>query len=132
MPKPLEVPAKGRAAATFALDDGLWTLYELPAREYEGSSPLWLPFKLMLPPKTPMRWRMRRSYRLMWNALDQRFRREEESRRLETERPELAQQVELYMSLSYDRQWLVTVNGMTEPEIEAEKRRLAEMRRRTV
>lgn len=130
MGRPLEIPAKGRAVQTFAVETGVWTLYELPGRDdYEGSSPLWHPFKLMLPPDTPIQRGRRRSYPLTWNAHALRMRRDYDSHALELGQPDLFMRVETFMSLSYDCGWLVSNQGMTVAEIEAEVRRLAAMAR---
>lgn len=128
MGRPLIAPADGRAASTFDTAEGAWTLYELPERRYEGSSPLWRPFKLMLPPGTPKRWHARRSYRLTWNADSLRFRRDHDCHTLAQTHPDLHMAVETYLSLTYDRAWLVSNEAMTEDEIAAERERLRSMR----
>lgn len=123
------MPKGGRAVATFETSDGVWTLYELPSRGYEGESPFWIPVKLMLPPDTRKRWHQRRSYRLRWNADELRMRREYESLTLERTHPDLYLRVETFMSLSYDCAWLIGSQGMTVAEIEAERVRLIDMAR---
>jgi hypothetical protein len=125
MGQALVAPAGGRAAATFESAAGVWTLYELPTRDYEGSSPLWQPFKLMLPPETPQRWRARRSYRLTWNADSLRFRRDHDCHALELTHADLHMRVETFMSLTYDAAWLMSNLGLTPAEIEAERAKLA-------
>lgn len=123
----LVAPRKGRAAATFPMPEGVWTLYELPARNYEGSSLFWQPFKLMLPPETRSRWGQRRSYRLTWNADELRFRKDRDCQGLALTHAELFLRAETYLSLHYDAVWLRTDLGMTDEEIEAERVRLRAM-----
>lgn len=123
----LTVPAGARPAGTITPPgndgDGLaWTLYELPPRR--DDSPLWRPFKLMLPPDTPARWRMRRSFSLVWNPLTLRLRKDRDRRSLEVENPALYERVELLLSLEYGPEWLVRVAGLTADEIQAEAARL--------
>lgn len=130
MPRQLIIPVGGRAVAEFPSPEGIWTLYELPTRgeDCPGYSPLWQSFKLMLPPETPKRWHVRRSYRLDWNAQALRFARTTDSHAL-TLQPDLGARVELFMSLSYDRTWLVSKQGLTVAEIEAEAARQADLAR---
>ena len=116
----LVIPAGARAIYTW---DG-WTLYELPHDE-SAHSILWYPFKLMLPPSTPARWRQRRAFYLTWNPLELRVRKDAQRRALEVELPDLYVRVELVLALSYGPEWLVRVRGLSESDILAERARLA-------
>ena len=125
----LTIPQRARAVYTW---DG-WTLYELPHAE-SAHSILWYPFKLMLPPSTPARWRQRRAFYLTWNPLELRVRKDAQRRALEVELPDLYMRVELVLALSYGPEWLVRVRGLSESDILAERARLeaaAAARRRT-
>lgn len=124
--KPLSVPPGARAIARFA---GGWTLYELPLPENASASFLWRPFKLMLPPETPRAPGRRRAYLLTWNADALRMRRDHDSHALELTHPDLFMRVETLMSLSYDRDWLVSSQGVTVAEIEAERGRMVALAR---
>ncbi|MBF6571699.1 MAG: hypothetical protein IVW54_22900 [Candidatus Binataceae bacterium] len=115
----LAIPADARAVAQI----NAWTLYQLAPRA--DDSPLWLRFKLMLPPETPARWGERRSFSLYWNPLGLRFRKDRDAVALYKHSSDLYERVELLLSLEYGPEWLVRVAGMTLEEIEAEKARLA-------
>ena len=119
----LTIPAGAKAIYHY----GGWTLYELPPRA--GDSILWQPFRLMLPPDTPAHWRMSRSFSLAWNPLALRFRGDKARVELAALHPDLYERVELTLSLSYGREWLRDVRGITDAEIQAERVRLAAMAR---
>jgi hypothetical protein len=116
----LIIPKGARPVEKF--DD--WTLYELVFRE--GGSFLWPAFKLMLPKSMRAKWGQRRAFWIAWNALELRFQRSGESQRLEELHPILFGQVETYLSLNYDKDWLLDPHGMgvTEEEIQVEITRL--------
>lgn len=115
----LIIPTGARAVSSV----GDWTIYELRPRA--DASPLWLQFKLMLPPGTPARWGSRRSYYLFWNPLDLRFRKDSDGRALTIEHPGLYERVELVLSLEYGPEWLRRVAGLSCEEIAAERARLS-------
>lgn len=101
---------------------GNWHLYELHPSEY--ASFLWVPFKVSNS-ALPRQWRRLRTFWLTWNPLDLRLAANKYSVRLETEQPELYARVNLYLELTYDRDWLLREHGATDEEIAAERARLA-------
>ena len=107
---------------------GRWTLYRLS--DAMSGSFLWVPFKLMLPPSHPARWGERRSYSLAWHPVDMRMRKDSSRVGLEALHPELYYEVELHMSLRYDRAWLMSPagGGATPADIDAEYARLKNLR----
>lgn len=114
----LTVPAHSKAIFHW----GGWTLYELRPRE--DQSPLWPSFKLMLPPETPSKWGEPRQFLLNWNVLELRLRKDSYRVELALKYPELYLRVELFLSLNYSSEWLVTNQGMIEAEIAAEQAKL--------
>lgn len=115
----LTVPARSKAVFHW----GGWTLYELPPRE--GQSPLWPSFKIMLAPETPAKWGEPRQFHLNWNVLELRLRKDSYRVALALKHPELYMRVEMFLSLNYSSEWLVTNQDMTEAEIAAEQAKLA-------
>jgi len=117
----LKVPAFARLDAEFP---GGWALYKL--QEDGRQSFLWQQFKVMLPEATPARRGQRRAYLITWGVLEQRWRRDRDTLAFERSEPDLAAQVELHLSLGYDRKWLLDPDGacVTEAEVAAEILRL--------
>lgn len=111
----LIIPTGARAVATF----GDWTLYELPTRE--GDSFLWLKFKLMQPTNIPRKRGQYRVYRLNWHAADLRFAKDAKLAQLQAALPEVAGQVETWLTLNCGPESLLADAG----EIAAERKRLA-------
>jgi hypothetical protein len=121
----LGIPARSRAVAVF---DG-WTLYELPpAEEAPSYCPLWLHFKLMAPAGIKKRWGRIRAVWLSWNALELRLVKNAARFRLRAQEPLVEAQVVLFLELTYNRAWLLSVGGVTVEEIEAAEARLAVLR----
>lgn len=117
----LTVPAGARAVAQ-VFD---WTIYQLAPRD--GDSPLWLRFKAMRAPDTPIKWGERNSFTLTWNPLKLRMRKDRFRRDLELRFPDLYVRIDLVLSLEFGPEWLVRAAGMTQEEILAEDARLRRM-----
>lgn len=115
----LTIPKNFKSAVNF----GDWTLYHLPLAPEAGSF-LWQPFKLMLPPDSPCKRGAVRAYRLTWNPLEGRFAKDTPSSDLARTHPTLHAEVELYLQITFNYDWL-TEQALYEPEeIEAEQERL--------
>lgn len=109
--------------AVVAAQINAWTLYQLAPRP--DDSPLWLRFKLMLPPSTPAKWGERRAFSIYWNPIELRMRKDRDALSLYKHSSDLYERVELVLSLEYGPEWLRRVAGLTDEEILAEKARLA-------
>lgn len=120
----MTIPKFSKAVAAF----GDWTLYELP--EDVTESILWIKFRLQLPLGTPIRRGANRSYRLVWNPLELRFARSWSRLLLADDRPDLCREVELYLSLNYNRDWLLSPQGAgaSARDIEIELARLQKVK----
>lgn len=120
MPKPRIIPENHLSAHHI----GDWSIYQRPVAE--GGSFLWMPFKVMLHPGAPAPWGNRYSFRLNWSPLEGRLAHSRDSLTLERQQPATYAQVELYLSLTFDRDWLD--RHFTADEIAAEVARLAAAR----
>jgi hypothetical protein len=115
----IRIPKRARVAEHF----GGWTLFELAPSD--SQSFLWQGVKLAAPPDTRKRRGALRAFWLTWSPLALRFARRREFLRLQTEQPGLCAELELFMSRTYDRAWLLREGGVTDAEIDAEVGRLA-------
>lgn len=122
----LKIPVNSAAILILSTTTGDWTLYELPHDEARDSF-LWLRFKFMLPPETPQKWGLVRGYDLRWNPVELRMGKMRSKHLLETAHPALYERIDLWLSLNRDSAWLERVMGVTAVEIQAERRRLAEI-----
>lgn len=107
---------------------GDWALYQMPNPTTEGTSFLWWSFKLLDTSGAAPRWGRQRSFRLRWNPVEGRRRRDSEGARLHAQEPALEAEVDAFMRATYDRAWLTTEGMVDEAEIEPELARLAAMR----
>lgn len=119
----LKTPAGGVAIAQF----GEWTLYDMPEMGTQPS-PLWLRFKLMLPPTTPRKVGKKAAFYLHWGVDAGRLRMDKYSTTLRRQDPEVYAQVEMWMSLYRDMSYVKSQFGLTDADIVAERRRLSGQR----
>jgi hypothetical protein len=121
----LSIPAEFRSAINF----GDWTLYHLPLAPAGGSF-LWQPFKLMLPPRSPIKWGQVRAYRLAWSPLERRFAKSNPVEHLRRAQPVLHDLVESHLHEHFGPDWLTGPAFYEQDEIDAELARLKERRTR--